>query len=62
MLPITGTGFVKGKRSSRFFAISKLDGINVTNNCIHLSVRRTTLMSKEEARLLPGLKARFSAA
>jgi 5-methylcytosine-specific restriction endonuclease McrA len=58
-----GTGFVKGKRSTGFFAISELDGtkihdsVNVKKDCTRLSARRTTLTSKGESRLLPGLKA-----
>jgi len=47
-----GIGFVKGKRSTGFFAISDLDGnvisssINVKNGCIRLKARTTTLIER----------------
>ncbi len=63
-----GIGFVKGKRSSGFFALSELDGskihdsVNVKKNCVRLNARRTTLIRKGAARLLPVLKDKVSAA
>ncbi|MBN2479660.1 MAG: hypothetical protein JXA94_05480 [Parachlamydiales bacterium] len=50
-----GTGFVKGKRSTGFFAISDLDcniispSVNVKKNCIRLNARTTTLTERREA-------------
>jgi hypothetical protein len=47
-----GFGFVKGKRSSGFFAISDLDGrlinpsVNVKKDCIRLKARTTTLIER----------------
>ena len=47
-----GIGFVKGKRSTGFFAISDLDGkvinpsVNVKKDCIRLSARTTTLIER----------------
>lgn len=62
-----GIGFIKGKRSTGYFAITRLDGtkihdsVNVKKECIRLQARTTTLIEKG-ARLLPGLKATVSAA
>jgi 5-methylcytosine-specific restriction endonuclease McrA len=45
-----GIGFVKGKRSTGFFNIGKLNGtvistgINIKKNCIRLNARKTTLI------------------
>jgi len=47
-----GVGFVKGKRSSGYFAISRLDGtsisssINVKKNCKRITARKTILIEK----------------
>jgi len=63
-----GTGFIKGKRSSGFFALSTLDGckitdsVNVKKHTIRLQARSSTLISKGDLRLIPGLKAEVSAA
>nr|MDA3792136.1 HNH endonuclease [Elusimicrobiota bacterium] len=49
------TGFVKGKRSTGFFAISNLDGevispsVNVKKNGNRLAARTTTLIDRREA-------------
>ena len=49
------TGFVKGKRSTGFFAISDLNGdvvspsVNVKKNCIRLQARTTTLTERRKA-------------
>lgn len=46
------TGFIKGKRSTGFFAISDLDGkvinpsVNVKKNCTRLTARTTTLIER----------------
>ena len=50
-----GIGFVKGKRSSGFFAISNLNGdiisasVNVKKNCKRLKARKTTLIEERMA-------------
>lgn len=50
-----GIGFVKGKRSTGFFAISDLEGkvinpsVNVKKNCTRLTARTTTLTEKRRA-------------
>ena len=50
-----GTGFVKGKRSTGFFAVSDLDGnivsssVNVKKDCKRISARTTTLTEKRMA-------------
>jgi hypothetical protein len=47
-----GTGFVKGKRSTGYFAVSDLSGnrisssVNVKTNCSRISARTTTLIEK----------------
>lgn len=47
-----GIGFVKGKRSTGFFAISDLEGnvinpsVNIKKNCTRLSARTTTLIER----------------
>jgi hypothetical protein len=47
-----GFGFVKGKRSTGFFAISDLEGkvinpsVNVKKNCTRLTARTTTLIER----------------
>ena len=52
-----GTGFVKGKRSTGFFAISDFDGtaihnsVNVKKSCRRLSARTSTLAIKEDTAL-----------
>lgn len=52
-----GTGFVKGKRSTGFFAISDLDGnvispsVNVKKDCTRLSARTTTLIERRNIAL-----------
>lgn len=61
---IEGTGFVKGKRRSGYFAIATLDGTKVhasakAVHCRRISARSTTLT--ERHRLLPALKDRVSA-
>ena len=49
-----GSGFIKGKRSTGFFAISDLSGnvvnlsVNVKKNCIRLSARTTTLIERRK--------------
>jgi len=57
-----GTGFVKGKRSSGFFAISLLDGesitdsVSVTKNTVRLSARALVLISRTIlAKFLPAV-------
>jgi hypothetical protein len=63
-----GTGFIKGKRSSGYFALTKLDGtkihdsVNVKTNCIRLQARKTTLIEKGKPQLLSALKDKVSAA
>lgn len=48
-----GIGFVKGKRSSGFFAISDLNGnmihpsVNIKKNCERLIARTTTLIERK---------------
>jgi hypothetical protein len=59
-----GVGFVKGKRSSGYFAIAMLNGTKIHNSakasqCERLSARSTTLT--ERHRILPALKNRISA-
>lgn len=50
-----GTGWIKGKRSTGFFAISDLDGnvinpsVNVKKDCKRLSARTTTLTERRQA-------------
>lgn len=50
-----GKGFIKGKRSTGFFAISDLEGnvispsANVKRACLRLSARTTTLIERREA-------------
>ena len=62
-----GSGFIKGKRSTGYFAITHLDGtkihdsVNVKKNCLRIQARTTTLTQKG-MRLIPGLKAEVSAA
>jgi len=52
-----GTGFIKGKRSTGFFAISDLDGnvispsVNVKKDCTRLSARTTTLIERRNIAL-----------
>jgi 5-methylcytosine-specific restriction endonuclease McrA len=63
-----GTGFVKGKRSSGYFAICRIDGtkisdsVSVKSNCTRLQARTSTLTQKKESGFLPALKDRVSAA
>jgi hypothetical protein len=58
-----GTGFVKGKRSSGYFALMDIDGktitasVNVRNDAIRISARTTTLTQPREAAIPPGTKA-----
>ena len=60
-----GVGFIKGKRSSGFFAISEIDGksitdsVNVKKTVKRLSARRTVLVTRtqNEEALPPGAKA-----
>jgi hypothetical protein len=63
-----GTGFVKGKRSSGYFAISEIDGkkihdsVNVKKTVVRLSARKTVLVQKlGDGALLPALKNGVSA-
>ena len=50
-----GAGFIKGKRSTGFFAISDLDGnmihsaVNVKRDCVRLKARTTTLTERRMA-------------
>jgi RRXRR protein/HNH endonuclease len=65
VLSPAGPAFVKGKRSSGYFSISKLDGVAVHNSikaaaCQRLSARTTTLT--ETMRLLPALNDQVPAA
>lgn len=52
---VKGTGFVKGKRSTGFFAISDLEGnvisssVNVKKECVRLNARTTTLIERRRA-------------
>jgi hypothetical protein len=61
-----GTGFVKGKRSSGYFAIMDIEGRDVTasvdvrKNIVRLAARTATLVAG--VRLLPALKDGGSAA
>jgi len=54
------TGFVKGKRSNGFFAISDLNGVainssvNVKKNCIRLQARTTTLIERRQTHSFAG--------
>jgi hypothetical protein len=63
-----GTGFVKGKRSTGFFAISDLDGkvispsINVKKVCIRLTARTTTLIERRMVHSSTGQAAVVSCA
>ena len=58
-----GIGFVKGKRSTGFFAISDLEGkvinpsVNVQKNCIRLNARATTLIERRKAHFSTGQAA-----
>jgi hypothetical protein len=59
-----GIGFVKGKRSTGYFAIATLDGSKIhasakAVHCKRISARSTTLT--ERHRLIPALKDRISA-
>jgi 5-methylcytosine-specific restriction endonuclease McrA len=53
------SGWVKGKRSTGFFAISDLDGrvinpsVNVKKDCIRLKTRTTTLIERRKAHSSP---------
>ena len=55
-----GTGFVKGKRSSGYFALETLLGdtvhasAKVKNGVVRLSARSTTLIQQYEAAIPPG--------
>lgn len=55
-----GIGFIKGKRSTGFFAISNLVGnvigpsVNVKKNCKRLSARTTTLIERRMAHFSAG--------
>ena len=49
-----GTGFVKGKRSSGYFSVARLDGAAIHNSvkasrCRRLSARTTTLIERTAA-------------
>lgn len=52
-----GKGFIKGKRSSGYFALMDIDGSKITDSvsvkkeCIRLSARTTTLISRKAALL-----------
>lgn len=54
------TGFIKGKRSTGFFAISDLEGkvinpsVNVKKDCIRLKARTTTLTERRRGTFLHG--------
>ena len=54
------TGFIKGKRSTGFFAISDLEGntispsINIKKDCTRLQARTTTLIERRKARSSTG--------
>lgn len=58
-----GTGFVKGKRSSGYFALETITGekvhasANVKKNTVRLSARTTTLIQPMEAAIPPTAKA-----
>jgi len=49
-----GIGFIKGKRSTGFFAISDLDGksinasVNIKKDCLRLNARTTTLIERRK--------------
>jgi len=51
---VKGIGFIKGKRSSGYFALSSLDNninifsVNVKNECRRISARKTTLTERSE--------------
>jgi 5-methylcytosine-specific restriction endonuclease McrA len=55
-----GVGFIKGKRSTGFFAISDLDGnvisssVNIKKDCIRLSARTTTLIERRKTHFSAG--------
>ena len=63
-----GIGFMKGKRSTGYFAVAQLDGtkihdsVNIRKSCRRLTARKTTLIQREGARLLHALKSMVSAA
>jgi len=63
-----GTGFVKGKRSTGFFAISSLDGkvispsVNVKKDCARLKARTTTLTERRKEHSSTGQAAVVSCA
>jgi hypothetical protein len=63
-----GIGFVKGKRSTGFFAISDLNGgivspsVNVKKNCVRLQARTTTLIEMRTAHSSTGQAAVVSCA
>jgi len=63
-----GKGFIKGKRSTGFFAISNLNGkvispsVNVKKNCIRLQARTTTLIERRTAHSSTGQAAVVSCA
>ena len=63
-----GTGFVKGKRSTGFFAISNLEGkiispsVNIKKNCIRLRARATTLTERRKAHFSTGQASVISCA
>jgi len=62
-----GTGFVKGKRSTGFFAISDLFGriistsVNVKKNCIRLKARTATLIERRKVHSSTGKPPWFPA-
>jgi 5-methylcytosine-specific restriction endonuclease McrA len=62
-----GTGFVKGKRSTGFFALmdihgSKIsDSVNVKKDCNRLSYRKSVIVQRKK-RLIPGINTGVSAA
>jgi len=49
---VKGIGFVKGKRSSGYFALSSLNkdlnisSVNIKKNCKRISARKTTLTER----------------
>ena len=63
---LKGIGFVKGKRSSGFFALMHIDGrkitdsVNIKKSCTKIAARKTTLIWRTQL-LLP-LKGEVSAA
>lgn len=60
---LRGTGFVKGKRRTGFFAISDLEGkvinpsVNVKKDCVRLSARVTTLTERRKVHSFTGQAA-----